>query len=270
MSAAHWNERYEPGYARSFALAVAVHALLVVVIVFGVRMQSHAPDAVTVELWEPPAPPKVEPKPEPPKPEPKPEPPKPEPPKAKPPPPKPEPKIEKPDIVEKAVPKPRVKPEPKPEPPPPPKPKPNPKPKPKPPPKPPPRDEEFQRQLREQLAREQAAAQERQIREVVAREQAAARNRALATWKDKIRSKIRSNIPLQIAQEVVANPEAIYDVTLLPTGEVLNATLRQSSGNKPYDDAVYRAILKSSPLPKPEQAGLFQREMVLSFRPKDN
>lgn len=283
MSAARWNERYEPGYARSFALAVAVHALLVVVIVFGVQMQSHAPDAVTVELWEPPAPPKpkvephpvppkVEPKPEPPKPEPKPEPPKPEPPKAKPAPPKPEPKIEKPDIVEKPAPKPRVKPEPKPEPPPPPPPKPKPKPKPKPEPKPkaPPRDEEFQRQLREQLAREQAAAQERQLRELVARQQVAARTRALATWMDKIRSKIRSNIPIQVAQEVVGNPEAIYDVTLLPTGEVLNATLRRSSGNKPYDDAVYRAILKSSPLPKPEQPGLFQREMELRFRPQDN
>ena len=55
----------------------------------------------------------------------------------------------------------------------------------------------------------------------------------------------------------------------LPTGEVLNARLRKSSGHKPYDDAVERAILKASPLPKPERPDLFQRSLELKFRPLD-
>jgi hypothetical protein len=32
---------------------------------------------------------------------------------------------------------------------------------------------------------------------------------------------------------------------------------------------VERAILKSSPLPKPDKGELFQRELILTFRPQD-
>ena len=65
------------------------------------------------------------------------------------------------------------------------------------------------------------------------------------------------------------NPEAIFDVTVLPTGEVLTARKRKSSGNAAYDDAVERAITKSSPLPKPDDPALFQRQLELKFRPQD-
>jgi len=36
-----------------------------------------------------------------------------------------------------------------------------------------------------------------------------------------------------------------------------------------YDDAVQRAILKSSPLPRPDRPELFQRNLTLKFRPQD-
>jgi len=243
MSAAVFEQREDTGYSSSFALSFAVHALLLAVLFLGVRFQSHAPDTVTVELWEPPQEAVAVPRPPPPAPKVEPQ-----------APPKPEPKIEKPEIVEKPAPKPKPKPEVKPEPP---------KPKPK------PDNRQFQREVREQLAQEQAAAQERQLKELLAREQAAAASRALATWTDKIRAKIRSKIPVQVAQAVVGNPEAIYDVTLLPTGDVLSAKMRTSSGNKPYDEAVERAILGASPLPKPEPQSLFQRQLELRFRPQD-
>ena len=238
-----FDHRHDPGYSSSFALSLAMHAVLLAVLFLGVRWQSSVPQTVEVELWEPPPPPVAAPKPVP-KPEPK----------VEPEPPKPEPKIEKPDIVEKPKP--------------PPKPKPEVKPKPEPPkPKAKPDDREFQRQLREQLAQEQAAAQERQIKEMLAREQAAVSSRALAGWTDKIRAKIRGNILLP--PDLTGNPEAIFDVTLLPTGEVLGAKMRKSSGHKGYDEAVERAILKSSPLPKPDQPSLFQRQLELHFRPQD-
>jgi colicin import membrane protein len=48
---------------------------------------------------------------------------------------------------------------------------------------------------------------------------------------------------------------------------VLNAKLKKSSGHKGYDAAVERAILKSSPLPKPDKADLFSRTLELRFRP---
>jgi len=242
MSAAVFNEREQSGYSGSFALSLAMHAILLTVLFLGVRWQSHPPQAISVELWEPPSQPAVVPRLAPP-------------PKVEPEPPKPEPKIEKPEIVEKPAPTPK------------PEPKLEPKPKP-PPPKPKPDDREFKRQLRDQLAQEQAAAQDRQIKQMIAQEQAAANSRALATWVDKIRAKIRNNILLP--PDLVGNPEAVYQVTLLPTGEVLPPPkLIKSSGSKGYDDAIERAILKSSPLPKPEPASLFQRRLELTFRPRD-
>ena len=251
------GERPQPAYGRSFALAFAIHAMLIAVLFVGVRFQSSAPDTVTVELWEaPPAPRVAEPPPPPPPPKPAPEPPKPVPE-----PPKPEPKVEKPEIVEKAAPKPKPKPEPKP------------RPKPEPKPKPPARDLEFEKRMREQLAQEQASLREQQAREAAAREQqarqAAARNRALADWQAKIRAKIRGRILEPVASAVPGNPEAVFEVSLLPTGEVLTVTMRKSSGNKPYDDELMRAIQAASPLPKPDPASLFQRTLELRFRPKD-
>lgn len=233
-------------------LALAVHVFLAAALMLGVHWQSRAPDVVTVELWQPPAsvarpaPPKVEaPKPVPPPP----------------PPARPEPRIEKPDIAVKAPPKPKPKPEPKP------KPKPAPAAKPAPPP-----DETFQKQLLAQaLEREEqrrAADRERQaLTDQLAREAQSAKDRALQTWIDRIRNSIRGRIVLPL--DLQGNPEALFLVTQLPTGEVLDAKLVISSGHTGYDDAVLRAILKSSPLPKPDSPGLFQRELKLTFRPKD-
>jgi colicin import membrane protein len=251
--------RDDPGFARSIALAAAVHLVLFAILLVGVRWQNRPPQAVVVELWQAPAPPpKVEERPEPPKPAPKVEPPPP------PPKPEPEPRIEKPEIAQKEPPKPKPAPKPKP--------KPEPKPIAKPEPKPaPPRDAEAQKRMREELAREQqqlALARERDsVREQLAREAASARDKALATWKDRIRLKIRANIVQQ--PDIKGNPEAIFDVVQLPTGEVLQAKLRKPSGHKAYDEAVERAIWKSSPLPKPDRPELFQRTLELRFRPLD-
>ena len=238
--------RYEESFAPAIALALAVHVLLAVVLSLGVRWQNRAPDVVQVELWQPPPPAPPEPviEPAPPKPAPAPV-------------AKPEPRIEKPDIALKEP----VKP----------KPKPKPEAKPKPVAKPKPDETQAKLLLAEALQREQqqfAAAQEQQrIKDKLARDAAAARARALATWTDKISAKIRGNIVEP--PDLKGNPEALFLVTQLPTGEVLQVTLVISSGHKGYDEAVYRAILKSSPLPKPDTPGLFERELKLTFRPRD-
>lgn len=232
----------EPGLGPSVALSVLVHGVLIAVLFIGVRFQSQLPSSVTVELWEapppPPAPVVEEPKPAPP-------PPKPE----------PEPEVKKPEIAlpEKPQPKPKPKPEPKPKP------------------APPKRDLELERRLRAQAIQEQKQLaqqqQERELRDLIARQQADARARGLALWTDKIRAKIKGNIILP--RDLPGNPEAIFDVTLLPTGEVLTVHKRKSSGHAAYDDAVERAIMKSSPLPKPDDAALFRRQLELKFRPLD-
>jgi colicin import membrane protein len=45
--------------------------------------------------------------------------------------------------------------------------------------------------------------------------------------------------------------------------------LAKSSGNRAYDEAVERAILKSSPLPLPEDRSLFRKQLQLRFRAKN-
>lgn len=129
-----------------------------------------------------------------------------------------------------------------------------------------------ERAVRERAAAERAAAEraaaERAAAERAAQEAAArARARAEADYVSRIRNKVRGNIIL--AAEVPGNPEAVFEVNQLPTGEVVSVQLVRSSGNRAYDEAVERAILKSSPLPKPADADVFQRRLTLRFRPNE-
>lgn len=241
-------QRQEHGIGRSFALSTLVHVVLAAVLFLGVRWQVHPPETVSVDLVDAlPPPPVVEaPKPPPP--------PKAEP-EVKPPPP-----VPKPDIAIREKPKPKPKPEPK---------KVEAKPKP---------DLEMQKRMQEQLAQEQRALdqqrQERQLRDLLAAQQAnaarkaaAARASALGEYIARIQAKVRGNWILP--QDLQGNPEAIFLVIQLPTGEVLSTKLLKSSGNPAYDTAVERAILKSSPLPLPSDRSLFDRELKLTFRPRD-
>lgn len=256
-------EREKPAIAGSLLLALLVHLVLFAVLFFGISWQSRAPAPVTVELWVPPAPAveRREPKPAP---------------VVAPPPVKPAPVVEvpKPDIAIKEKPKPKPEPvKPKPEPPKPETPKPEPvKAKPEPvKPAAPPRNDEMQRLMREQLAREENALkldkERRDITDRLARDRSDAQDNAMAAYADKIKLKVKGNWILPI--DLKGNPEAIFVVIQLPTGEVLSVKLKKSSGNRNYDAAVERAILKSSPLPKPERSELFSRELILTFRPLD-
>ncbi len=268
----------------ALALAIAVHVVFIAVLVFSLRWQNRKPDPITAELYAPPAksvvaePAETKPTPplppSPPEPAPQPTPaPPPPPPKAVP---KPEPKTEKPearaDIARKAK-------------------------------------EEEERNKRERAVREKqerekkeagqleaekkkqtdqrrvAEARERQQREADAlkaqaeREQtaraaqqkvdaeAAAVTRAEADYIRRIQAKIKGNVVLP--PDLAGNPETIFEVVQLPTGEIIDAVLRKSSGVRAYDDAVQRAIIKSSPLPRPDRPELFQRTLTLKFRPLD-
>ena len=229
----------------SIALAVGVHLLLAAFLFYGVSWQTKSPDAVEVELVratpEPPAPPVAVP----PAPTPEPPPPAPEP-KPAPPPPKPEIAIK-----EKEKPKP---------------------PPPKPVPAAAPRVDPFQEQLKreaEQLTqRKQVESAAQELAQVKASQAAAARNKGLASYLGKIRDKIRGNIALP--PDIKGNPEAVFEVTQLPSGEVINVRLKKSSGNAALDSAVERAILKSSPLPKPEQSDVFDRLLNIPYRPRED
>ncbi|MGQ0578600.1 MAG: energy transducer TonB [Betaproteobacteria bacterium] len=129
--------------------------------------------------------------------------------------------------------------------------------------------------LRREEERQQQEAQRKQREADEAKRRAeaavrAAQQKLIDDWTAKIQAAIRGRVV--VPTNMQGNPEARFEVVLLPGGEVLSATLRKSSGVPAYDAAVERAILAAQPLPVPPEPDLFQenfRELLLKFRPKD-
>jgi len=258
------------GEKAGLTASLLAHLALVAFFVVGLNWNTEEPAAFEAVLWSelPANQPIAVPQP---KPEPVPEPPKPEPVVETPPPPKPvqPPKadIELPKKEVKPKPEPK-KPEPKPEPkkpepkPEPKKPEPKPEPK-KPEPKPEPKiDPELAKKLRqEELARIMGGAPN-------TGSTTAGTSRNKAQYSDKIRQYVRSKLVFPGADSVSGNPEAVFEVKQLPSGEIVSITQKKSSGLPAWDSAVERALQRSSPLPKADD-GSVEPVLVLSFRPKD-
>lgn len=248
----------EPGKKYALAFTILVHVALLAFLFFGVQWKRSKPEVMEVELWSPrPMPAQYVPPPPPPpevKPEPKPL------PKVEP---KPEPVLKKPEIVVKEE---KKKPEPKKPEPEPPKPEPK-KPEPKPEVKPPLKFD-FGKELAQETANLKPRPNTQQLNNAAAAEaeqRASSNKRGLADYASKIRGKVRGNIVLPPA--IQGNPEAIFEVSQLPTGEVLDVKLKRSSGNPALDTAIERAIRKSSPLPKPDDPSQFSRELKINYKP---
>ena len=285
--------RYEvpcpPGRLESAALAVLVHSLLVILLVFGVRWQSQPPTVVQAELWSAmpqaavsrPAPaPRPQPAPLP-MPAPRPQPmvvrqtPKVE-----------EPAPVKPDIAIK-VEKPKKKEPPKKE---------LPLPKKEPPPKEPPPKEPPRTPVKAEPAKSAPKVEikpskappsaeaklpskpSQSIADLIAQAGAPSKGPATPVGRSRagdagyvalIRTKIRPNIRFPLPPDLVGNPEAHFVIEQLPTGEIVSVNKTKSSGLPAFDAAVERAILASSPLPK-RQDGTVERKLNLVFTPLDH
>lgn len=144
---------------------------------------------------------------------------------------------------------------------------------------------ELLRQMEEEdltrrMADEAAASAARQVKGVEAQarlaEAAAASKRqaevasVVGQYRDQISAKVRGNT--RLPDNLTGNPQVRCLVRLLPTGEVQSVRVTQSSGNAAYDDAVVRAIEKSSPLPLPSERdarAAFVPELTFVHRPKE-
>jgi colicin import membrane protein len=84
-----------------------------------------------------------------------------------------------------------------------------------------------------------------------------------------ISAKIRSNLVYAGSTDVPGNPEAVYRIDQLPTGEIISAVQVKSSGIPAYDEAVKNAIAKSSPLPR-KKDGTVERSIPAAFKLKDS
>jgi colicin import membrane protein len=245
----------QPGRLPAIALAVLVHGLFFALIFFGVSWQSKPTPPLVAELWDKLPIGKATP----PKPAPEPEPPKVEPPKPDPVPPKPEVKPEppKPDIAlkqkqereklerlkreeDKKLEESKKK-----------------------------REQEKAEADRKKKEDERKKAEDRLKMETAAADARkaeaarAAQQSIIDEYRNRIRAKIlsRSNIP----DNVSGQPRAEFKLTLLPTGEVLFATLVKSSGNRAYDEALERGIRSAQPLPLPPNPELFAQFRELNL-----
>ncbi|TXH75366.1 cell envelope integrity protein TolA [Thiobacillus sp.] len=260
------------------ALALGVHVLFVLMLVFGVSWQTHHPEAVMVDLWEtlpdtPPPPAKS--RPPPPVKAPKPEPvaPAPKPVEKEPPPKTPDIALEKKKAEAERLKKLQAMQA---------------------------AEEKTRAEAAKALREKQQAEQKRQallrqmeeedLKQRVAAEaaanearlarlteaQAAANKRqaevasVVGQYRDQISAKVRGNT--RLPDNLKGNPEVRCLVKLLPTGEVQSVRVTKSSGNPAYDDAVVRAIEKSSPLPLPSDRAAraaFVPELSFVHRPKE-
>jgi colicin import membrane protein len=238
----------EPYRFSAAALALAVHLLFFVLLYFGVHLQSHPPEEFRVEMWDSLPNTELAPKPEPQ------------------PPAKIEP-ISPPKVVAPVLPpvkadievrdkkskKPVVK------------------------------EKQAQKDKAKAAARQEAERKELEAyserlrkseQERVQAEQARVRAEVnMATkvqvqrYQDLIRNKIRRK--MKAVADVPDSAEAIFNITLLPDGTVMDVALQKSSGFPAYDNAAERAIRLADPLPMPTEVSLQMmfRELKLSIRP---
>jgi len=129
-------------------------------------------------------------------------------------------------------------------------------------------DEQVRRMADEEAARAAQQASQAEARAAASRREAAVAS-VVGQFRDQISAKVRGNT--RLPDNLVGNPEVRCLVRLLPTGEVQSVRVTRSSGNVAYDEAVVRAIEKSSPLPLPEDRDAraqFVPELSFVHRPK--
>jgi colicin import membrane protein len=127
-------------------------------------------------------------------------------------------------------------------------------------------DQDLARQMREELDAETS-----QLRAMQDRAKASKQTRVVRDFQERIRGKIRD--VLILPQKMKGDAEVIFQVSLLPNGEVLRVTLVRTSGQPLYDGDVERAIFKASPLPLPSErdvAAQFREGLTLKFRPSED
>lgn len=128
-------------------------------------------------------------------------------------------------------------------------------------------------ELKQSMAGEAAANAARAARQAAA-QAASARQSALSQsigkYRDLISATVRGHT--RLPDNLSGNPQVRCLVKLLPTGDVVSVRVTQSSGNPAYDAAVVRAIEQSSPLPLPperEARAAFVPELSLTHRPQE-
>ena len=87
-------------------------------------------------------------------------------------------------------------------------------------------------------------------------------------WTDKVVKKVKPLIVFN-PESISGNPAAVIQVNLAPDGAILSTSILTSSGNSGWDRAVLLALSRAESLPKDDNGKIPQREVKLTFKPKD-
>ena len=140
---------------------------------------------------------------------------------------------------------------------------------------------EAKRQLQQTQAN--AATQEAERQKIIARTlaQAGATNAAgadtskgaaqtssgpSASYGGRVKAKVKPNIVF--TEDIAGNPSAEVEVRTALDGAIISQRLVKSSGNKAWDDAVVKAIIRTEVMPR-DVDGRVPTPMLITFRPKD-
>lgn len=114
------------------------------------------------------------------------------------------------------------------------------------------RNAQHQAELQREIAVEQGALNAR-------------RASLLQQYKELITQKIQSNwVKPPTAPD---NLKCIVNVEQVPGGTVVNAQVTQCNGDDAVRQSIVTAVLRSSPLPPPPEASLFDRNIQITFQP---
>jgi colicin import membrane protein len=130
---------------------------------------------------------------------------------------------------------------------------------------------EEKRQAEERAKAEQQANADREaelkrnLDQEIRQETAARSSGALASWQSQITARIqRAWLRPPSAR---AGIECVLDVTQVPGGAVTNVHIGTCNGDQAVRESIEAAVYRASPLPPPPDPSLFQRELIITFRP---
>ena len=86
------------------------------------------------------------------------------------------------------------------------------------------------------------------------------------TYSQRVAQRIKPNIVF--IEDIEGNPAAEVEVTPANDGKVIGVRLLKSSGNKVWDEAVLKAVIRTKSLPL-DTNGTIPQFLIIRFKPKD-
>ncbi len=121
---------------------------------------------------------------------------------------------------------------------------------------------------KKQAEQQEAAQREADLRASLdqeLRQDQARSSGALASWQSQITARIqRAWLKPPSARTGI---ECVLNVTQVPGGEVTNVRIGTCNGDQAVRESIEAAVYRASPLPPPPDPALFERNLVITFRP---